>query len=405
MKIICIGAGASGLFFSLNAAAYGNEVALLESNSKAGKKLAITGKGRCNITNNCSPDDVIKNVVRNPKFLYSSINNFAPSDTINWFNNHNCPLKTERGNRVFPLSDKSSDIINTLLRECKKNNVEILYNQKVTDIKKENDKFIIKTKDDEFIADKVVIATGGKSYPLTGSNGDGYKFAKKFNHTIINPLSALCPIRIKETINHDMVNLTLKNVSLTAKSASFNKNIFGDLEFLDKPNAITGPIALTLSSLINRLGDVELELDFKPALDEEKLNNRLLREISSKPNENVNYLLKTLLPYEILDFFVKNSNINTSKILNSFTKNDRNELIKNLKHFHLTYLGLDDISKGIITSGGISVNEVNQKSMESKLVKGLYFIGEVLDVDAFTGGFNLQIALATAYSCAMHINE
>ena len=304
-KIVCIGAGASGLFFALNAADENNEVILIDSNSKAGRKMYISGKGRCNITNNCDVKEFINNVISNPKFLYSAINRFSPADTINFFNEHDCPLKTERGNRVFPVSDKSSDIIDSLVRECRRNKVNIQFDQKVTEIKKKDNKFTVVCKDKTYEADKLVVATGGRSYPSTGSTGDGYEFAKQFGHKIIEPRSALCPIKIKEVIRHNMLDLTLKNVSLTCKNDSFNKTIFGDLEFL--PGSITGPIVLSMSSLINRVGDVKMYLDLKPALDEEKLDKRLLREIEINPNKDVKYLLSTLLPSGFIEFFVENT--------------------------------------------------------------------------------------------------
>ena len=397
-RVICIGAGTSGLFFALNASNENNEVTLIDSNSKAGRKMYISGKGRCNITNNCDTREFIKNVVRNPKFLYSSINRFSPSDTIDFFNEHGCPLKTERGNRVFPVSDRSADIIDCLFNECRRNGVKICFDQKVTDIKKEDDGFIVVCKGKKYEADILVIATGGKSYPTTGSTGDGYRFAKQFGHRIIEPKSSLCPIKIKEKIYHDMLKLTMKNVSLTCKADSFNKTVFGDLEFL--PGALTGPIVLTMSSLINRISDAELWLDLKPALDEEKLDKRLLREIETNPNRDVRHLLGTLLPAGFIEFFVKNTDTDTSVALNSLTKEKRIKLLSDLKHFRLTFMGLEDIEKGIVTSGGVDVNEIDPKTMESKICEGLYFIGEVIDVDALTGGFNMQIALSTAFSCA-----
>ena len=400
-KIICIGAGASGLFFALHCANEENEVILLDRNAKAGRKMYISGKGRCNITNNCDVKEFINNVVRNPKFLYSSLNRFKPADTIDFFNTHDCPLKTERGNRVFPESDKASDIIDCLYNECKRNGVKIIFNQTVKDIKKENDRFIVFTDNKKYEADKLVIATGGKSYSSTGSAGDGYRFARSFGHNIIETKSALCPIKIKEKINREMLKLTLKNVSLTAQNNTFNKTIFGDMEFL--PDSITGPIVLSMSSLINRMDNVDLSLDFKPALDYETLDKRLLREIEKNPNKNVRYLLSQLLPKEMIEFFINNTDTDENIILNSFRKEEREKLLHNLKNFHLTYLGLEDIDRGIITSGGIDVNEIDPKTMESKIVDNLYFVGEVLDVDALTGGFNMQIALSTGYACAMEI--
>ena len=401
-RIICIGAGASGLFFALNAQNDNNEVILIDSNSKVGRKMYISGKGRRNITNNCDSRQFINNVVRNPKFLYSAINRFTPADTISFFNEHDCPLKTERGNRVFPVSDRSSDIIDCLFRECRRRKVDIRFDEKAEKIVKEENIYRVICKNNTYEADRLVIATGGKSYPSTGSTGDGYKFAREFGHKITELKSALCPIRIKEVIRHNMLDLTLRNVSLTCRSNRFDKTLFGDLEFL--PGSISGPIALSMSSLINRLDEVEMYLDLKPALDEEKLDKRLLREIEKNPNRDLRYLLGTLLPSSFIEFFVENSATDTTLILNSLTKEKRLKLLNDLKHFKLTYEGLEDIEKGIVTSGGVDVGEIDPKTMESKISKGLYFIGEVLDVDAFTGGFNLQIALSTAYSCAINMN-
>ena len=398
MRIIVIGAGASGLFYSAHAASRGHEVLVLESNEKAGKKMYITGKGRCNLTNNSSVRDCVNNVVRNPKFLYSCFSKWSPEDTINYFNEHGCPVKTERGNRVFPESDKSSDAINCLLQECKKGKVEIRYREKALQIKKQGETFFVGTQAGTLKGDVLVIATGGKSYPQTGSTGDGYAFAKGFGHQIVYPVAALCPIRIQEKPSRGMLELTLKNVELTAEKEGFKKTLFGDLEFL--PNAITGPIALTMSSLINRIGKVNLRLDFKPALDEEKLDNRIIREVASTPNKDVRHLISRMLPMDMLDFFFAKCPIPEEEQLNSLTKGQRRELVNLLKQFPLTFESLDSIESGIITSGGVSVDEIDAKTMESKRVPNLYFIGEVLDVDAFTGGFNLQIAFSTAYAAA-----
>jgi len=273
----------------------------------------------------------------------------------------------------------------------------------VTGVTKQNGRFVVSCSDRKYVADRLVIATGGRSYSSTGSTGDGYRFAKQFGHTIVDLKSALCPIRIEEKISGEMLKLTLKNVSLSAKAEGFRKTIFGDLEFL--PGSITGPIVLSMSSFINRLKDVELSLDFKPALDEEKLDRRLLREIEENPNRDANYLLSTLLPKEILSFFKENTGNDYGCALHSFSKEKRQKLLKDLKNFSLTFRGLEDIERGIVTSGGVDVNEIDPRTMESKLCEGLYFIGEVLDVDALTGGFNLQCALSTAYSCAKAIES
>ncbi len=402
-KIICIGAGAAGLFFALSCADERHEVTLIDSNGKVGRKMYISGKGRCNITNDCDVKEFISNVVRNPRFLYSAINNFKPADTIAFFNEHGCPLKTERGNRVFPTSDKAADIIDCLYNECRKKKVRFCFEEKVGDVDRDEECFIITTTKSRYHADRLVIATGGKSYPLTGSTGDGYDFAEKFGHEIVELKSALCPLKIKEKIDRQLCDLTLKNVALTASNSHFHKTLFGDLEFL--PGSISGPIALSMSSLINREEAIKLSLDLKPALDEKTLDKRLLREIEKEPNKDVRHLLSTLLPGPFIQFFLNNTATDPTAILNSFSKPMRQQLLKDLKHLSLSYAGLEDIEKGIVTSGGVDVKQIDPKNMGSKLCKGLYFIGEVLDVDAFTGGFNLQIALATGYSCAKAIRE
>ncbi|MCF0113420.1 MAG: NAD(P)/FAD-dependent oxidoreductase [Bacilli bacterium] len=398
MKIICVGAGASGLFFACLSAAKGHEVLLIESNEKVGRKLFITGKGRCNLTNQCAVRECVDNVVSNPKFLFSALSAWTSEDTMNFFSSRGCPLKVERGNRVFPQSDKASDIVDCLYDECRKRHVAIRFGEAVRSVSKKGETFVVETQSHRYEGDALVIATGGKSYPQTGSTGDGYRFAEAFGHTVVPPVSALCPLRIQEPISMAMTKLTLKNVTLTATSGKFHKSVFGDLEFL--PRAITGPIALTMSSYINRLSDVRLTLDFKPALSEETLDARLVREIQKNPNGDLRALLSTLLPLDIIPFFLNGKKFDEKKPLNSIKKEERREILMVLKSFPLTYLGLDAIEKGIVTSGGIAVNEINAKTMESKKVPGLYFIGEVLDVDALTGGFNLQLSFATAHAAA-----
>ena len=403
MRILCIGAGASGLFFALNCADEKHEVILVDKNHKVGRKMYISGKGRCNITNNCEVKEFISNIVNNPKFLYSAISLFKPADTISFFNEHGCMLKTERGNRVFPVSDHASDIIDTLFFECKKKKVRIVFEETIREIKKKENQFVAFGEKGNYTIDKVVVATGGLSYPVTGSTGDGYRFAESFGHTIVEPKPALCPIKIKEKIDKQMLKLTLKNVALSANNDHFHQTIFGDLEFLN--DAISGPIVLSLSSLINREKQVNLSLDLKPALKQETLDKRLLREIEKHPDKDVAYLLSILLPKEFISFFLRLSKIDSSLPLSSLPREKRLELLKNLKELPLTFEGLEQIEKGIVTSGGISVKQINPKTMESKLCEGLYFIGEVLDVDGLTGGFNLQIALSCGYNCAKAIKE
>ena len=403
MRIIVVGAGPAGLFYSINASCLGHEVVLLESNEKAGKKLFITGKGRCNVTNACEGKEFLNNVVTNAKFLFSSLSKWNSFDTIDFFNSHNCPLVIERGNRVFPKSYKAYDITDTLVRECRKNGVSIKFNTKVLEINKINNEFVVKTNFSNFTSDALVIATGGKSYSQTGSKGDGYLFAKKFNHTIIDPVPALCPIKVKENFQKEMLNFTLKNVTLKATSGKFENNEFGDLEFLS--NALTGPIALTTSSLINRFDDVTLSIDFKPALSDEQLDNRLLREIKNYEKGTVLDLIKKVLPSAVIPMFLSKLDVDQDESLVYLTKENRYKIVNLIKSFPFSYAGLDNIDRAIVTSGGVDIKQINPKTMESKLVPNLYFIGEVLDIDAFTGGFNIQIALSTAYSAANALKE
>lgn len=396
MDIIVVGGGASGLFFSLNASKKGHNVTVIERNEKVGKKLFITGKGRCNVTSDSDNKTIMNHVVNNSKFLYSSLNRWSSIDTINFFSSHGCPLVTERGNRVFPQSGKSYDIISTLHSECVKEGVVFIYKERVISAYKNNERFVVRTQNGRiFHSDALVIATGGKSYSRTGSSGDGYHLASSFSHHIISPVGALVPLKVKETIPSSLFNLTLKNVTLKASGEKFSYSEFGDLEFL--PSSLTGPIALTISSYINRKENVKLELDLKPALSTEQLTNRILREVKEKKNNVVLDLLKTLLPISFISLFLSKCDVEENKSLDVLLKEDRDKIIFYLKHFPFTYEGLDDIDHAIVTSGGVDVKEINPSSMESKLVKNLFFIGEVIDVDALTGGFNIQIAFSTGY--------
>lgn len=402
MKTLIIGAGPSGLIAGIFASNKNNKVIILEKNEKAGKKIFITGKGRCNVTNNCSEEQFINNVVSNSKFLYSAINQFSPQDTINLFESNGVKLVVERGNRVFPESYHASDITNCLLSLCKKNNVEINYNEKVLDIYKKDNLFYVKTMIKTYIVDNLIIATGGKSYRATGSTGDGYTFAKKFGHTIIDIVPALSAIKVKENIS-SLNGLTLKNISLNVKCSKWKHSEFGELIFRD--NLLDGPIVLSVSSLINRLNNVTIELDLKPALDEAKLQNRIARDIDSFPKWKVYDLLKSLLPIEFINYFAKVASLDLNQNCNCFSLLERNLLITFLKHFPFTYIGLNDIERAIITAGGINVKELDSKTMESKIENNLYFVGEIIDVDAFTGGFNMQIAFSTGVCAGKAINN
>ena len=394
MRIIIVGAGPSGLICSYKLREKGFDVLLLEKNEKVAKKVYITGKGRCNITNNCSKEDFFNNVVNNPKFLYSAYNNFRSQDTMEFFESRGVKLIVERGNRVYPASYNPQDIVSCLYESCKNIGVGIKLNEPVISIEKK-DNFIVKTRKNTYEGDKVVIATGGKSYAHTGSTGDGYKFAEHFGHTIIEPVPALVTLRIKEEIPAILQRFTFKNVTLKAFSNNFKHEEFGEITFYKE--GVAGATALTISSLINRFDpkDVRVEIDFKPALDNKKLDSRVIREIQSKENKTVKELVHKLLPKEIVDWFLKVSKINGDLEVANLSKTVREAIVNNLKAFKITYIGLDDIDRAVVTSGGVSTKEVNPNTLESKLVPGLYFSGEVLDVDCFTGGYNLQTAIST----------
>jgi len=398
MKIAIIGGGASGLMAG-GFLAEENEVVVFDGNEKVGKKLFITGKGRCNITNNSSKEEFLKNVVNGQKFMMSAINNFDSQDTMAFFEGYGLELKTERGNRVFPLSDKSSDVIKALeihAKEC-----EIKLNEKVLALYKENEKFVIKTENQTYNFDRVIIATGGKSYTGTGSTGDGYKFAKMLGHNVVEPKAALVPIRLKNKFIADLEGLSLKNVTLKSTINGKKKTLFGEMLFTN--DAITGPIALSMSSYIGNAEDVWLSIDFKPALNEEVLEKRILKDFENNLNKNIRYIMKGLLPNRLVDIFLNRVEIDSQTKVNSITLAMRKNIVQLLKDFPIEYNGLYPIEAGIITSGGVNLKEVNPKTMQSKLVDGLYFIGEVLDVDCLTGGFNLQVAFSTAVACAKNM--
>lgn len=397
MRVAVIGAGASGLMAAGFCAQNGHHVDLFEANEKVGKKIFITGKGRCNVTNACEPAEVIGNIVNNPKFLFSALNSFTSQDTIDFFENLGVELKIERGNRVFPVSDKSSDIIKALERFAVQNGVNIRLNHKVQNVEKNGDFFSITTNCGIYNTYNCAICcTGGATYSATGSTGDGYGFAKKFNHNIseINP--ALVPIILNDTYIKDIEGLSLKNVKLVAMTnGKFYKDFFGEMLFTSK--GISGPIALSMSSYINKCANVSLYIDFKPALSCEQVLSRLDRDIVSFAEKQVNTMMYGLLPKAIVPHFLKKISIDEVKKVKSLNSKQISLIANTLKRFDLSYKSLDKLDFGIITSGGVKVSEINPKTMESKLVSGLYFAGEVIDVDALTGGFNLQIAFATGY--------
>lgn len=397
MKVAVIGGGASGLFAAGLLTKAGIETYIFDGNEKLGKKIYITGKGRCNVTNNCDKDGYLKNVVHGQKFMYSAINQFDSHDTIEFFESLGCPLKTERGGRVFPCSDKASNVTKTLVKNIDNNFLDLHLNEKVVTIDKKSN-FAIKTEKSKYEFDAVIVATGGKSYSATGSSGDGYKFAKMFDLNVVTPSAALVPIKIKDSFCSNLEGLSLKNVQLNAVVNGKTKSLFGEMMFTH--DAITGPIALSLSSFIGNNKDIELSLDFKPALTNEKLEERILRDFKDNLNKDISYIIKGLLPHRLTEIFLNCCGIDKHKKVNSITVAERNKIIYNLKNFALSFSGLYPIESGIVTAGGVDLKEINPKTMESKKVPDLYFIGEVLDVDCLTGGYNLQTAFSTAYAAA-----
>lgn len=402
--VIVIGGGASGMMSSIFAGRNGFSCLVLDHNEKLGKKLYITGKGKCNLTNNSSIETHLNNIMTNSKFMYSALNAFSPQDTMEFFEENGLNLRTERGNRVFPDSDKASDVIKTLEKTMQRYGVVVSLEQEIISVKKENDIFhILCDNKIEYTSNSLIVATGGVSYAGTGATGLGYKIAKQFGHNIVEPKSALCPIVVKEDVS-ELNGLSLRNVTLSYKNGNKNFSEQGDLLFTF--NSLTGPIALTMSSKINKLNvvDTKLHLDLKPALTEEKLDDKFQREFVENAKKDYRNYLNSLLPASFIEFFIKKTKIKNKK-MSEFTKTDRLTLINTLKKFDFSIKSLDNINVSIVTSGGVDVKDVNAKTMMSKLVDNLYFIGEVLDIDALTGGFNLQIAWSTGYLAGNNIKN
>ena len=402
-KVFVIGGGASGMLAAIVAARNGHKVEIFEKNEKLGKKLYITGKGRCNLTNACDQDTFFSSVVSNPKFLYRAFHDFNNFDLIDLFQQLGLPVKIERGNRAFPESDKSSDVINSLKEELLRLKVKINYKTVVSDILARDDSFYglkLSGDNNEYIADSLIVATGGLSYPTTGSTGDGYEFAKKIGHTITKLDPSLVPIHVKEEYVKELMGLSLKNIELSITSNnSIVYHDFGELLFTHF--GVSGPVILSASSYIipylSSNKELELSIDLKPALTHDQLDNRILRDFEEVKNKHFKNSLDRLLPNKLIDVIIRLSEINPEKQVNSITKEERLRLVGLLKHltFHITRLS--GYNQAVITKGGINVKEVNPSTMESKLVNNVYFVGELLDLDALTGGFNLQIAWSTAY--------
>lgn len=379
----------------------GADVALVEKNEKFGKKLYITGKGRCNLTNDCELDDMFANVVHGERFLRSSLYGFTPQDTMAFFEDSGLKLVVERGNRVFPFSQKSSDVIKTLQIEIANLKVKTYLGTEVKEIKKNADGFKVVTPWESLECDKVVVATGGMSYPSTGSTGDGYAFARAFGLKIIEPRQALVPIIVKQNVSA-LQGISLKNVNLCAIDEN-GKEIaseFGEMLFTNR--GLSGPIALTISSYINRKQNVRLSLDLKPALDEITLDKRILRDFDERKNQDIKNVTRALLPERLNAYVLKCANIAESKKVNEITKQERAKLVETIKNLRFDVSSLAPFSEAIVTAGGVDLKGL-KPTCECKDVEGLYFVGETIDVDALTGGFNLQLAFATAVCAARDI--
>lgn len=397
--VIVIGAGASGCMAAIRAAECHANTILIEKNEKIGRKLYITGKGRCNLTNSCSEEDFQSKVVHNGKFLYSALHAFNTADTQKFFEKQGVPLKIERGNRVFPVSDRSADIVDALLRALRRERVKIIQDQ-VTEllVGVENEIRGVKSERNEYFACRVIVATGGLSYPKTGSTGDGYRFAREVGHTVRPPDAALVPLEMQEDCCRQMQGLSLRNVRLSLHDERGKVLYQNRGEMLFTHFGISGPLVLSASSFLSsKCGSCTIHIDLKPALDFPKLEQRVLREVKEHPNWNFSRLLGEYLPRKMISIFPEYAGIPADKKLNSITKEERTKFVVSLKDFILNVKGKRPIEEAIITAGGIDVREIRPKTMESKYVKGLYFTGEVLDVDAVTGGFNLQIAWSTGY--------
>ncbi len=421
MNVVVIGGGPAGMMAAIASAEQGNYVILIEKMSSLGRKLLITGKGRCNITSSLDMDEFIKNTPGNGSFLFSCYQEFTNQDIIDFLKKQGLDVKEERGNRIFPVTDKSLDVLKAFTKRLKELNISIKYNTSVEEILVEDNKVIgvkinnkelsknVRNAENKIIkADKVILATGGKSYPLTGSTGDGYELAKKLGHTITAIKPSLVPLEThNKKVCQEMQGLSLRNVKIQLKDVEKDKVIYEEQgEMLFTHFGVSGPTILSSSAHLVRYKNIEekfaekkivLSIDFKPALTEEKLDARLLRDFDKQKNKQYKNSLDELLPQKLIPIVVERSKINSNKKVNEITKEERRNLVKLLKHFELEIKQFRPIDEAIITSGGVSIKEINPKTMASKLVEGLYFAGEIIDVDSYTGGFNLQIAYSTGY--------
>ncbi|MBE7051854.1 MAG: NAD(P)/FAD-dependent oxidoreductase [Ruminococcaceae bacterium] len=401
-QVAVIGGGPAGMLACAVAASGGKKVCLIEKNKVLGKKLLITGKGRCNVTNAAPIEDFIANTAVNANFMYSSFYSFTNEDLMSLLENEGLKLKTERGKRVFPQSDKAFDVRNVLADYARKNGVDIIVGSNVQAINRTDSAYELELSGGKKItAMSVIVATGGVSYPLTGSTGDGYRFAKELGHSIIEPKASLVPLVTKEKYVSEIMGLSLKNVSIRLLKGK--KEMFSDFgEMLFTHFGLSGPIILSASSHIRGEGDYKIEIDLKPALDFKTLDNRILRDFEKEKNKDFINSLDALLPKKLIPLIVKLSGIDGRTKVNSITREQRHALVSLIKSFTFSVEGKRPVSEAIITSGGVCVKEINPATMESKLCPGLFFAGEVIDVDAYTGGFNLQIAFSTAYLAGMN---
>lgn len=401
---IVIGGGPAGMFAAITAAQRGQKVLLLERNDRLGKKLLITGKGRCNVTNNCDLDEVLKNVPRNGRFLYSALNACPPGKMMDFFATAGCELKTERGNRVFPVSDRSQSVLEALQREMRRAGVEIRTDRVKEILTKDGAVSGVRGQNATYGCQWVILATGGLSYPTTGSTGDGYAMAEQLGHTIVPAQGSLVPLETEGADAPDMQGLSLRNVDVKLIDAK-GKKLFTDFgELLFTHFGVSGPTVLSASAHLK--GEhCRLVIDLKPALDEGKLDARILRDLEMYKNRSMENALTDLLPRSMIPVVLRRLDIDPTMQANSLTKQQRRSLVELLKAFSLTITGKRPVAEAIITSGGVKVGEIDPKTMQSKLVPGLYFAGEIIDCDAYTGGFNLQIAWSTAYAAGSAVGD
>jgi len=396
IKLAVIGGGAAGMMAAGTASLYGADVYLFEQNKFLGKKLAITGKGRCNVTNDSTKEEFLENVTKNPRFLYSALNTLDSVETMKLFEGLGVQLKTERGKRVYPTSDKAKDIVDAMKRYA--SGAKIIYEKVKSVIPKADGGFTVKT-DTEYSFDRVIIATGGKSYPLTGSDGSGYRLSQKLGHTVTELIPSLIPLESTSSLCHEMQGLSLKNVAIEIKDKS-GKTLYRDFgEMMFAHFGVTGPVILSASAHLRgaKIDELALFIDLKPALDEKTLDARLLSDFKKQSNKDFINSLSSLLPAKMIAPFISLTGIDERKKVNLITKEERKIILSTLKGFKIPLSRFRPIEEAIITSGGIDVKEINPKDMSSKICPGLYFAGEIIDVDAYTGGFNLQIAFSTGY--------